>query len=203
VSRHQPLQVSVVIGVRDGGEQILRTIDVVCAQRDVSVECIVVDDGSSDATGDKVAALARVDPRVRLFRPRRAGVTRALIAGCAEARAPLIARIDAGDQMLGGRLARQCEVLHEHPWIHLLRSQYRELGPDDEVLPSATAEQAGQITDLSAQQRSAKVGSLSGIAHFCVCFRSETDQRGGGSRAQFEPPRDCWRLFCVSQATFA
>ena len=59
--RDEPLDVSVVIGVRDGGEHLLRTVRSVCAQRDVALECIVVDDGSSDVTGARIAALASSD----------------------------------------------------------------------------------------------------------------------------------------------
>jgi len=190
VTRHEPLQVSVVIGVRDGGEQVLKTIRSVCAQRGVTLECIVVDDGSSDGTADRVAALAREDERVRLFRQRAAGLTRALITGCAEARAPLIARIDAGDRMLAGRLARQCALLAEHPGIDVLGSLFRECGPGGEALHDESVERAGRITDLTAQQRSAQFGSLHGIAHIGVCFRSATYRRCGGYRAQFALAQD-------------
>jgi hypothetical protein len=190
VSKRKSLQISVVIGVRNGGEQIVKTIRSVCAQRNVVLECIVVDDGSSDNTAERIAVLCAADQRVRLFRQRASGLTRALITGCAEARAPLIARIDAGDLMLAGRLERQCAVLNDHPWIHVLSSQFRECGPDDAILSHGPGEQVGQITDLTEQQRSAKVGSLSGIAHICVCFRTATYRRSGGYRPQFALAQD-------------
>ena len=190
VSTHESPQISVVIGVRNGGEQIINTIRSVCAQRDVAIECIVVDDGSNDGSGARIAAFAAADQRVRLFRQRPAGLTRALIAGCAEARAPFIARIDAGDQMLAGRLARQAAVLNQHPWMLLISSQYRECGPADEVLSDGPGEHAGQITDLTAQLRGARFGSPIGIAHFCVCFRTAAYKRCGGYRAQFALAQD-------------
>ena len=190
MNKRKSLQISVVIGVRDGGEQIVKTIRSVCAQRNVVLECIVVDDGSSDDTAEQIAALCAADQRVRLFRQRASGLTRALITGCAEARAPLIARIDAGDLMQAGRLERQCAVLNEQPWIHVLSSQFRECGPEDGILSYGPGEQAGQITDLTEQQLSAQFESLSGIAHFCVCFRTATYRRRGGYRAQFALAQD-------------
>jgi len=186
----EPLQVSVVIGARNGGQHLLQTVRSVCEQRDVTLECIVVDDGSNDDSAHRVAALACADRRIRLIRQRAAGLTRALIAGCAEARAPLIARIDVGDQMLPGRLARQCALLREHAWIQVLGSLFRECGPGGEPLADSSVEQRGRITDLSKQQRSAQAASLVGIAHICVCFRSDTYRRCGGYRSQFALAQD-------------
>ncbi|MFT5448865.1 MAG: glycosyltransferase involved in cell wall biosynthesis [Gammaproteobacteria bacterium] len=186
----EPLQVSVVIGVRNGGEHLLHTVRSVCEQEGVVLECIVVDDGSSDGSANRVAALACADRRIRLIHQRAAGLTRALITGCAEARAPLIARIDVGDQMLPGRLARQCALLREHAWIQVLGSLFRELGPGGEHLADSAVEHHGRITDLSEQQRSARAASLVGIAHFCVCFRTDTYRRCGGYRWQFALAQD-------------
>ena len=68
--------VSVLLPVRDGATTIVRAIASIQAQTFTRWELIVVDDGSSDATHERVAAMARREPRVRLIaRPRESGVS--------------------------------------------------------------------------------------------------------------------------------
>ena len=64
------------------------------------LELIVVDDGSTDSTPTLLAEQARRDARVRVLTQAPGGLTAALNAGCALARAPVIARMDADDVAL-------------------------------------------------------------------------------------------------------
>jgi len=59
---------SVVIAARDEAARIEGTVHLLLVQRELSLEVIVVDDRSTDGTGDIVARIARDDPRVRLLR---------------------------------------------------------------------------------------------------------------------------------------
>ena len=62
-------------------------------------------------TGEILDDYARRDARVRIIHQENSGLTRALINGCAAATGEFIARQDAGDLSLAGRLARQLDVL--------------------------------------------------------------------------------------------
>jgi hypothetical protein len=59
---------SVVVAARDAGARLEGTVRHLLAQEDVSVDVIVVDDRSTDRTGEILARLALEDPRVQVRR---------------------------------------------------------------------------------------------------------------------------------------
>lgn len=62
----------------------------------ISYECILVDDGSSDSTFEKLAELAAADPRIRVIKLRRNyGQTPAMVAGIDHARGRVLVTMDA------------------------------------------------------------------------------------------------------------
>ncbi len=78
-------------------------------------ELVLVDDGSRDDTRGVAEAFATCDARVRVVSIEHAGIVRALQAGIAACRAPLIARFDADDVMSRRRLELQRHALLEAP----------------------------------------------------------------------------------------
>ena len=118
--------VSVLMSVHNGAPFVSDAVASVLDQTDPDLELVVIDDGSTDDTPDR---LARVDdPRLRLYRQARTGLTRALNRALAAARAALIARLDADDVALPERLARQRAFLTAHPDVGLLGTAAREEG---------------------------------------------------------------------------
>src|SRR5512134_3441174 len=107
-------EISVVMGVCNAGERLAATIESVRSQEGVDLELVIVDDGSTDGSAAIIAGCAAADPRIRAIRQPNRGLTAALIAGCAASRAGLIARQDAGDLSLPGRLRAQREHLEAH-----------------------------------------------------------------------------------------
>ena len=67
VSGSRP-SVTIVIAARDEADRIVETVKRVLAQRGVDLAVTVVDDRSSDGTGDVVKAAFRTDPCVRVVR---------------------------------------------------------------------------------------------------------------------------------------
>ena len=59
---------SVIVAARDEGARLESTVRHLLAQRQVALEVIVVDDRSTDATGDILRRLASEDGRVRAAR---------------------------------------------------------------------------------------------------------------------------------------
>src|SRR6185503_16907692 len=93
-------RLSVVIPTWNAAGTIRRGLDSLLAEHGVELECVVVDDGSTDGTADVVEGLARADPRIVLVRlPENAGVSNARNRGLEVARGEWIAFHDADDVM--------------------------------------------------------------------------------------------------------
>src|SRR5207253_1969061 len=106
------------MSVHNGAPWVRDAVASVLAQTAGDLELIVIDDGSTDASPELLAAVR--DSRVRTERREHAGLTRALNRALAMARAPLVARLDADDLALPERLARQRAFLGSHPDVGLL-----------------------------------------------------------------------------------
>jgi glycosyltransferase involved in cell wall biosynthesis len=112
--------VSIVLPVRNGAATIERALRSVAAQTLQVWEAVVVDDGSTDDTAALLDAPTRSDTRIRVLRQRALGIVAALNAGIEAARAPVVARLDADDEMHPTRLAAQLDALDREPQIGLI-----------------------------------------------------------------------------------
>ncbi len=109
---------SVLLPVRDAAATLGAALRSVARQRDADLECVVVDDGSQDASPEVAEQMRRRDPRFHLLRRPRQGLVPALVAGLARCRGRFVARMDADDLMHRERLARQRAALEAHPeWV--------------------------------------------------------------------------------------
>ncbi|MBD3422719.1 MAG: glycosyltransferase [Chitinivibrionales bacterium] len=115
-------RVSVVMPAFNSAATIAQAIDSILAQSLQDFECIIVDDGSADATGTIIEAY-RADNRIIVLRQEHAGIVAALCAGLAVARSPLIARMDADDISLPCRLLLQAEFFAKHVETGLVASK--------------------------------------------------------------------------------
>jgi hypothetical protein len=97
---------SVVIPCWNAAGSIGGAIRSVLDEPGLALECIVVDDASTDGTADLVASIASADPRVILIRrPVNAGVSSARNAALERFRGDWLAFLDADDRFLPGGLA--------------------------------------------------------------------------------------------------
>jgi len=117
--------VSVLMGVWNAAPQVRDAVESVFAQTAGDLELIVIDDGSTDATAGILASFR--DPRLRVERRARGGLTPALNAALRLARAPLVARLDADDVAMPERFERQLAFLAEHPEVGVLGTAAREV----------------------------------------------------------------------------
>ena len=115
--------VSAVIPVYNGERYLAEAIESVLAQDYRPVELVVVDDGSTDGSGD----IARSYPLVRYIRQSHQGVSAARNAGIAAARGEFIAFLDADDVWTPDKLTVQMGYLLAHPDVGFAFARQRFL----------------------------------------------------------------------------
>ena len=99
------------MSVYNGERFLTAAIESVLGQTFSDFEFLILDDGSRDGTRAIVEAMAARDSRIRPIVRENRGLIASLNQLIAEARAPLIARMDADDVCLPERFARQVQFL--------------------------------------------------------------------------------------------
>ena len=98
--------VSVVLAAYNEEQIIDRTLRSVLASKHPLAEVIVVNDGSSDRTAEKVLEVAEHDPRVHLVQQHNTGKAGALNAGLGKASSEIIVTLDADTLLTPETIAR-------------------------------------------------------------------------------------------------
>ncbi len=110
------MDVSVVVPVHNEGASLLDTLESVAQSRSVDLEVVVVDDGSTDGGCDPLRRSPGASASLRLISlAERGGVAPARNAGAAQARADVIAFLDAHCRLDPRCLERLLEVLDRDP----------------------------------------------------------------------------------------
>ncbi len=114
-------QVSVLMTVFNGGGFLAAAIESILRQSLEDFEFVIVDDASTDGSDAVLRQFAASDQRIRLFcNKTNSGQTACLNQGLSEARGQWIARQDADDLSLPGRLAAQSAHVEKFPDLVLL-----------------------------------------------------------------------------------
>jgi glycosyltransferase involved in cell wall biosynthesis len=118
--------VTIIVPVYNGSAYLRETLDSLLSQSFKSFELLVIDDGSTDGSAHIVSSMK--DGRMRFIRQSNRGLCDALNRGIEEARTPFIARNDQDDLSFPNRIARQIEVMNEHPDALALFAYYTKFG---------------------------------------------------------------------------
>jgi GT2 family glycosyltransferase len=187
-------EVSVVMGIFNAVQTAPATILSILGQQDVALEFIVVDDGSTDGTSELLDRLAASDARLRVVHQPNAGLTASLVRGCGLASAPFIARQDAGDISLPGRLRRQLDAFAPEPRLAFVSCATEYVDREGAFLfrqaGNGCAREPIEAIDLAARH-----GMRDGPSHHgSVMFRRDAYLAAGGYRREFHFGQD-WDLW--------
>ncbi len=177
-------QVSVVIPTYNRRAMVVEATASVLAQRDVSLELIVVDDGSTDGTFEELRARFDQPTPIRLIRhPLRRGPAAARNTGAAAAQGSLIAFLDSDDLWSPLKLRRQLDFMAAHPRCAIAQCAERWLRDGRQVNPGRRhLKRAGDIFVESLRTCL--------ISPSAVILRAELFRAIGGFDEQFEAAED-------------
>jgi glycosyltransferase involved in cell wall biosynthesis len=122
--------VSTVIPTYNYGRFLGRAIDSVLGQSYRPIECIVVDDGSTDNTAE---VLSGYRDRVRIIRQRNRGLSAARNAGIRAAHGQYIALLDADDWWHPEKTARQVSLLQKDRHLGCVGCGRRHVSADGQT----------------------------------------------------------------------
>ncbi|MDG1483035.1 MAG: glycosyltransferase family 2 protein [Myxococcota bacterium] len=177
------MRVSWLIPVRDGAAWLAEAVSSALAQCEDDDEVVVVDDGSSDHP----ASVLPEDPRIVLLQQPPRGITAALEAGRARARGELIARLDADDVAIPGRIVAQKVALAADPLLVAVGGQARLVGS----LGTGMARYVAWVNALTDLHASLLVESP--LFHPAVTLRASALTAVGGWReGDFPEDYDLW-----------
>lgn len=180
--------ISVLLPVRNGDLYLDQAIASLAAQSWRDFEIIAVDNGSRDRSPEILRAWAEREPRLRLFRRERKGLAATLNYAAAQARAPLLARLDCDDMALPRRLEVQ------HGWL-ARRPELGLVGCLAELIDrrGARIELAASPTDDRSIQESLR--SRCTFVHSSVMMRRSLFEQAGGYRNGLKYAED-FDLWC-------
>lgn len=184
------MEISVLMAVHNGGGDLGRTLD--SLERALPPECevVVVDDGSTDDTPERLEA--RRDLPLVVIRQERAGQTLALNRGLAQCRGRLVARLDCGDFCHPQRLLLQRQELDARPDLLLVGCRVRRLDLQGRLLGVSEV-----VRDSARLERGLLRINL--FQHSSLMIRTQVLREVGGYRPFFRFSQDLDLLLRISE----
>lgn len=169
--------ISVVMAAFNAEPFIGEAIESVLGQTFSDLELIVVDDASTDGTGEVVARFAQLDGRVRILRNEtNRGTGASLNRGIAAARADLVGRLDADDICLPHRFERQLQALRQDPDLVVSGTYLQYINADGDTLGISEAGPSSDEDFARLRERGEPAMVMGGTA---LMRRDAFDEVGG------------------------
>jgi len=174
-------KVSVVMSVYNGDRYIKGAVDNILGQDFKDFEFIIINDGSTDDTGQILESYD--DPRLRVLNQDNQGLVASLNRGIKEAKAPLIARQDADDISLPTRLEKQYELMQTNRDLVIVGSSIVTIDMNSNALNK-------HYVLLNDPELKQELLVRSPFAHGAVMFRKDAFEKAGGYLEEEHPAED-------------
>lgn len=177
--------ISVVMPAYNARRYVAEAIESVLGQTFTDFEFLIIDDGSTDETGQILKDWGTRDTRIRVISQSNSGVGAALNAGLAQARGKYVARMDSDDVCLPQRFQKQVDYLEQTPDCVLVGSRVLMIDSDGAPLFEMESVQTTheQIDQLLMEARWS-------IVHPAVMMRTSAVRQVGGYNNELVPVED-------------
>ena len=176
--------ISVLMSVHNDARFLDSAVKSIRAQSFTNFELLVMDDGSSDSSPAILARHAQQDPRIRIFTQDNRGLVVALNRLLGEARAPLVARMDADDIAQPDRFALQHSFLQDRKDVGCLGTHADLIDEDGQLLTRAPARGLTHDVIMADARRGIPV------LHPSIMLRTDALRAIGGYRTPFRTAQD-------------
>lgn len=184
--------VSVLLPYRNNAATLEEAIRSVLGERDVALEVIAIDDGSTDGGPAIVAELAREDARVVPCAAGGGGIVRALGVGLSRARGAFVARMDGDDVSLPGRFAAQVALLESDVSLGAVATRVEGF-PESALGEGLRLYIAWQNSLVTAADHARELFVEAPVCHPSVMMRrSALDAAGGFVDVRWAEDYDLW-----------
>lgn len=174
--------ISVILPVFNAAPYVEEAVQSILEQSYENFELLILNDGSTDASGKILGELAKKDTRIRLVQRENKGLIATLNEGLSLARAPLIARMDADDISLPSRLSLQLEHMNGHPDVVVVGGAIRYVDSVGNVGHSVVYPTKSTVD--------AAILWGAPVAHPATMFRTEVARSVGGYPPTFPCAED-------------
>jgi glycosyltransferase involved in cell wall biosynthesis len=184
--------VSVLMPLKNAAQYVQASLASILCELDISIEVIVINDGSTDVSADRVASLK--EARVKLVENDGTGLVSALNMALSLARGSLIMRCDADDLFPAGRIKEQVEILSRQKELDAICGSFSTFSDQGRhLLRLPTGDDTADITqELRMGQARTHLGTFA--------IRSHVARKIGGFRAYFETAEDIDFQFRLASA---
>ena len=165
------MNVSIVIPAFNAARTLAAALESVLAQVSPCWEAIVVDDGSTDGTGDLARAFAARDSRIRVVSQPNAGESAARNTGVSRAQYEWLLFLDADDWIAPNHLERLTAELEAHPELDAVHAGSVRVAEDGSHVADGYEPPVGDLFQTLTQRAAFPV-------HACIVRKSLVEAVG-------------------------
>lgn len=175
------MRISGLLPIYNGEKYIDSSIPMILNNLNLSDELVVVNNGSTDGSLDKLLSWAKIDNRIRVIHIENPGLVAALNLGITECENNWIARFDVDDKYPSNRLQLQRESLTKNSVANFSDYEFiSRTGKSLGVVPCGVYPAEVSVSLISSQR----------TAHPSVIFLKEAVLTAGGYRERDFPAED-------------
>ncbi len=162
---------SIIMPVYNHADYLAEAVQSVTNQTRQDWELIIVDDGSTDGSGELADKLASSDGRITVIHQKNAGPAAARNTALAQARGSWLAYIDSDDVYMPDALQKFADYISEHHDAKFIYGYRYRIGD------GANEKECGEYQDCTTG--TTELFGRMYLSHLCVCYRRELIEQAG------------------------